>query len=57
MRPLFEARPAADACRVTSRSTCPRRVDPASVSRHDDHDDVRIVPVGETPAAITYRGA
>ena len=33
------------------------RVDPGSVTRHDDHDDIRIVPVGETPAVITYRAA
>ena len=33
------------------------RVDPASVTRHDDHDDVRIVPVGESPAVVRYRAA
>ena len=33
------------------------RVDPGSVTRHDDHDDIRIVPVGETPAVIRYRAA
>jgi hypothetical protein len=33
------------------------RVDPGSVTRHGDHDDIRIVPVGETPAVITYRAA
>ena len=33
------------------------RVDPGSVTRHGDHDDIRIVPVGETPAVIRYRAA
>lgn len=33
------------------------RVDPGSVTRHDDHDDIRIVPVGGTPAVIRYRAA
>jgi hypothetical protein len=33
------------------------RVDPGSVTRHDDHDDVRIVPVGESPAVVKYRAA
>jgi len=33
------------------------RVDPGSVTRHDDHDDIRIVPVGESPAVIRYRAA
>jgi hypothetical protein len=33
------------------------RVDPGSVTRHDDHDDIRIVPVGETSAVIRYRAA
>jgi hypothetical protein len=28
------------------------RVDPGSATRHDDHDDVRIVPVGESPAVV-----
>lgn len=31
------------------------RVDPGSVTRNGDHDDIRIVPVGETPAVVTYR--
>ena len=33
------------------------RVDPGSVTRHDDHDDIRIVPVGESPAVVRYRAA
>ncbi len=33
------------------------RVDPGSATRHDDHDDVRIVPVGESPAVVRYRAA
>ena len=33
------------------------RVDPGSVTRHDDHDDIKIVPVGESPAVIRYRAA
>lgn len=28
------------------------RVDPASATRDDDHNNVRIVPVGETPVVI-----
>jgi hypothetical protein len=33
------------------------RVAPESVTRHDDHDDVRIAPVGESPAVVRYRAA
>lgn len=33
------------------------RVDPGSVTRHVDHDDVGIVPVGESPAVVIYRAS